>query len=348
MRASKRLATLALSMAAIGAAGCGVSGTPAAHQVNLSISAPISGATVGVHEVTVEGTVVPSGAQVSVNGQAAQVSGATFTRTLYVTGRQTITVTGQARGYAVGHASTTILVQPNVSAPTVALSASLMRTPPSPAGPKVTVSSASLAALDSAFQTPGSGSGSHHSSSSSHGNSSGGSSGSSGTGNGGSSGGSSGTGNGGSGGSSTTPTTPSGGANPVPPPAPTLTPAQIKSDWEHGCLLHAAKGTNVVPFCTCLYNHLAYTGSLSSQQRAEALMRELRTYNRTGLFSKLPKFMQKAMDACYSKLPASDPIGGGKATLTPFPGHPSNPGGSETQTTPGETTSTPTTSTPGP
>ena len=101
MRASTKLARLAVCAAALSAAGCGASGSPpTAPHVNLSISAPTDGATVGVHKVTILGTVTPAGAQVDVNGRPAKVSGSSFTGTLYVASSdQKIVVSGAAHGY---------------------------------------------------------------------------------------------------------------------------------------------------------------------------------------------------------------------------------------------------------
>jgi hypothetical protein len=70
------LATLAL-------AGCGTQARPATTpRVQLELSAPGDGRTLRADTVEVTGTVTPSGAAVSVAGQAATVDGARFTATV--------------------------------------------------------------------------------------------------------------------------------------------------------------------------------------------------------------------------------------------------------------------------
>ena len=64
-------APLVAGVAALGVAGCGTSAPVTKPTVNVAITAPTSGATVGVRDVTVTGTVTPATAQVLVGGQPA-------------------------------------------------------------------------------------------------------------------------------------------------------------------------------------------------------------------------------------------------------------------------------------
>ncbi len=250
MRASMRLAQLAVLAAALSVAGCAAGAqTPTTPHVAVSISAPTSGATVGVHKVTITGTVIPAGAQVAVNGQPAKVKGSTFTTTMYVASAdQKIVVSGVAHGYVPAQTTATVSYSPNVAKQLVAAAASATAPPVSTAG-KVPAS-----VITQAFGVPATGiaeagpvvggskptpvssqpsGGSHNSSPSG-----------------------SGSGTPTPSGSAPTSTPPS--STPTPPPAPT--PAQIAAAihvaWDHGCVRVRAGG-DVTPYCTCTYNHLA-------------------------------------------------------------------------------------------
>lgn len=302
MRVSTRLAQLAVLAAALSAAGCGAGGTPPSPQVNLSISAPTNGATVGVHQVTITGVVTPAGAHVAVNGQPAQVTGSSFKGSLYVsTPNQKIVVSGAAHGYLGAQASTTVSYSANVAAQLVASAPN----PAKPATTPVSNTSATVSALTSAFGLPSSspsgisqagpakptgGASSQPSSSTPPSTGSGTNGGSSPT----------------SGSGSGAPSGSSGSTTPAPP-----TPAQIavaiRLAWVHGCVTVKA-GQNIVPYCTCTYNHLA--GKLQTQAAENQLLNELKPYLQTGDFSKLPKAVRNAVTACISKLPPLDPATG--------------------------------------
>jgi hypothetical protein len=92
-----------LSIACGLAVGCGGSRTPAT--VNVSITAPVDGATVVVPRIVVLGTVEPRNAVVVVSGKRAQVEHGVFKRPLLLRGRLTrIKIVARAQGY-VGSAT---------------------------------------------------------------------------------------------------------------------------------------------------------------------------------------------------------------------------------------------------
>jgi uncharacterized membrane protein YgcG len=350
MRASMRLAQLVVLATALSVAGCATGGpTPTTPHVAVSISAPTSGATVGVHKVTITGTVMPAGAQVAVNGEPAQVKGTTFTTTMYVASAdQKIVVSGVAHGYVPAQTTATVSYSPNVAQQLVAAAASATAAPVSTGG-KVPA-----AVLTQAFGLPATGiaqagptvggtnptpvssnpsGGSHNSSPSGSGSGSGSSS-------------SSGSGSGSPtstppGNSAPTGTPPS--STPTSPPAPT--PAQIAAAihtaWVHGCV-HVRAGGDVTPYCTCTYNHLA--GELQTPAQAQHVLREMVPYLRTGDFRKLPRSIRQAVNACVSKLPPLDPVNG-KPVVRKLPGvqHGASAAStSGTQTDPGSTPVAPT------
>jgi hypothetical protein len=313
MRASNRLAQLAVVAVALSAAGCGAAGgsaPPATPHVSVSISAPTSGATVGVHKVTITGTVTPAGAQVAVNGQPAKVSGSSFTGTLYVSApNQKIVVSGSAHGYAASQASATVSYSSGLAKQIVAAATSAAN-----ASPGIAASPASQLSQAFGLRSGGSSTDVSHSFTLSQttGNqlpsSTGGSTGSTQPSN-----------------SSPVSTPPASTSPPVsttPPastPAPAPTPAQItaaiRSAWIHGCV-HAPAGSDVVPYCTCTYNRLA--GQLQTRAAAEHLIKEIEPYVHTGDFRRLPKVVQRAVAACISKLPPLDPLTG-KPVVTKLP-----------------------------
>jgi hypothetical protein len=318
MRASKRLAPLAALTAALAAAGCGLGGSPAtSHNVALSISAPTSGATVAVRQVTVLGKVTPANARVLVNGQTATVSGGNYQRTLYVgAAQQTITVVGEASGYRGGQASTTVNFSSALASQLSATTSRLRHSPSPAAGSQL--APASKNQLQAAFALTGSGqSGQSPAAKSSapqkpSGSPASGGSGSSGSaGNQPSGGGSSGGGGGTSSGPSSNPSPPSG-------PTPTQVRAAIKKAYV-GLCEKSEKGKNLVPYCRCMYNHLESAGSLSSNSRLRALRKAMQPYYRTHDPAKLPRVMRRALDACETRLPPADPLGG-PPTVTKFPG----------------------------
>jgi hypothetical protein len=333
-----RLAQLVVVAAALSVAGCAAGGqTPPTPHVAVSISAPTSGATVGVHKVTITGTVMPAGAQVAVNGQPAKVKGSIFTTTMYVgSADQKIVVSGVAHGYVPAQTTATVSYSPNVAQQLVAAAASATPAPVSTAG-KVPAS-----VLTQAFGLPATGiveagptvGGSKTTPVSS--NPSGGSHNSSPSGSGSGTPASTPP-------SSSAPTTTPPSSTPTPPPAPT--PAQvaaaIHAAWVHGCVrVHA--GGDVTPYCTCTYNHLA--GQLQTPAQAQHVLREMVPYLRTGDFRKLPRSIRQAVNACVTKLPPLDPVTG-KPVVRKLPGlqhgaTAASPSG--TQTDPSSTPVTPT------
>ena len=97
-----------------------------------------------------------------------------------------------------------------------------------------------------------------------------------------------------------------------------MTVARIKQAWRTGCLTHV-KGENVVPYCTCLYNHLSATGTFKTTTAVNGLLKKLHDYSKTGDPTTLPRAVQLALTVCAVKLPALAPIGT-QPTLTRLPG----------------------------
>jgi hypothetical protein len=273
--------------------------------VNVSISAPTSGATVGVHKVTITGTVTPAGAQVVVDGQRAKVAGSSFSGTMYVSAvNQKIVVSAAATGYVASQASTTVTYSPNVAHELVAAAAAINNPPAtsSSASPKVTTSVLTQAfglSVASVTKKTKANAGNPPASSPS-----------------------------GPTGPppSRAPTSSGGGAaapsgsSSTPAPAPAPTPAEIAAAihdaWVNGCIKVQAGGS-VVPYCTCTYKHLA--GRLQTRTSAEHVLKEMVPYLRTGDFRTVPAFIRRAVDACASKLPPLDPATG-KPVVSSFPG----------------------------
>ncbi len=100
---------LGLLVAAVVIAGCGTSRAPSKPAVSLSILAPTSGATIGVRDIVVAGTVAPATATVRIGGQPVKVVHGTYNLPLHMSSpSETITVSGQASGYKAGSATTTV------------------------------------------------------------------------------------------------------------------------------------------------------------------------------------------------------------------------------------------------
>ena len=155
MRLYGRWAPLALSLATLGVAGCGTSAPTPKPTVSVSITAPTSGAIVGVQHVVVAGTVTPTNAQVLVSGQPAQVSGGRFTRSLFLASpRQVVTVTAQAQGYVAAQAATTVNYSPNLAAQLVASSSALNTPAANAPGAPGSSSTPAANALNSALALP--------------------------------------------------------------------------------------------------------------------------------------------------------------------------------------------------
>ncbi len=90
--------------------GAGLSSTPPA--VAVAVTAPISGATVGVRAIDVSGTVAPAGARVVVAGHTATVRGGAFLAPLRLTSARTrIQIVASARGYRPASLQTTVRYQ---------------------------------------------------------------------------------------------------------------------------------------------------------------------------------------------------------------------------------------------
>lgn len=303
---------------ALGLAGCGSSAPTTKPTVNVTITAPTSGVTVGVHRVEVVGTVSPATAHVMVAGKPAQVSQGRFMRPLYLaTPSQVVTVTAQAAGYADAQAATTIHYSPNLAAQLVASASALnaQSSVPASSTSAAGASAAAVSALKQALALPantsspkssgGSGSAPKHKTAKptapthttpTH----------------------------------TTPTTPTPAPTPSPPSSsgggptqplpspPVMTVARIKQIWEAGCLKHV-NGQNVVPYCTCIYNHLSATGTFKTPTTVNGLLKKLHAYSKTGDLTLLSRAVQRALSVCAAKLPPLTPIGG-QPTLTPLPG----------------------------
>ena len=71
MRLRGRRAPILTCVVALAAAGCGTSAPTHKPVVAVTITTPTSGATLGVRQVTVTGTVTPAGAHVLVGGRPA-------------------------------------------------------------------------------------------------------------------------------------------------------------------------------------------------------------------------------------------------------------------------------------
>lgn len=319
MRARKRLAPLAVCVTVLSIAGCGTSGPLPTPNVNLSITAPTSGATVGVHEVVVAGHVSPATANVLVDGKPAQVIHGSFKRSLLVAQpSQTITVTARATGYVATSATTTIQYSPTLAAQLAAAQAAQARAQSvaaiaaSPTSTPNNLSPGALSArskaLNSTFALP------------------------------------------------PQPTAPSATTSPARPPAPprnpsrapgptsqptrtptprppkppnrpsgpptaarTLRVAEVKLVCRTLGVKGCVKTGKLTPYGACLYNRLRKTGAFSSRARLIALTKKLKPYTQTHDPSKLPAFVRLAISACISKLPALDPLTG-KPVITRLPG----------------------------
>ncbi|MGH2856931.1 MAG: hypothetical protein ACRDMJ_05540, partial [Solirubrobacteraceae bacterium] len=107
------LRIVAPALAALALGGCGLSagsgsGKQAPH-VAISLTAPMTGATVGVDRIQVTGTVTPANATVQVGGLPATVRRAGFVRALALhTATTTIPVTANAPGWAPATVTVTV------------------------------------------------------------------------------------------------------------------------------------------------------------------------------------------------------------------------------------------------
>jgi hypothetical protein len=103
------IALASLIAAALCIAGCGGSTAPGKRAVALSILAPTNGATIGVRDIVVSGTVTPASAAVTVGGEPVKVTDGSYQLPMQLAQpSETITITGQADGYTPTSASTTV------------------------------------------------------------------------------------------------------------------------------------------------------------------------------------------------------------------------------------------------
>ncbi|HET9103604.1 MAG TPA: hypothetical protein VFN55_09645 [Solirubrobacteraceae bacterium] len=306
---------------ALAAAGCGTSAPTHKPVVAVTISTPTSGATLGVRQVTVTGTVTPAGAHVLVGGQPAAVTGSSFRRNVVLTApRQILTVTARADGYAPAQADTTVTYSAALAAQMKAANRALNVAAATPTSAALSAAPAGAGALAQAVALSGSlpASGSRRTRPS----------------------------------ASTTPShsTPTPGTTPAPlapspgpgttpaplapspAPAPTgaptapapLTPSpqaiteRIRQVWEHNCL-KAIKGSKVIPYCTCIYTHLDGTGAFRSPASVRALVRRVNYFIRTGDSSRLGSAITRTLAVCQSRYPGAQ-AGGGPSAVTPLSG----------------------------
>lgn len=323
MRLHGSWAPLVTAVAALGVGGCGTSAPVTKPTVNVVITAPTSGATVGVRDVTVTGTVTPATAHVLVAGQPATVQGGSFRRTLRLDGSaQTVTVSAQAAGYVPAQTNTRVSYSAGLAAQLVASTRVLAASDPSAAmslSMKAAPASASL--LAQAVALPKATPAARHTTSAT--------------------GTASTTTSSGPAGSTPTPTptastptaptpTPSPVATtPSPSPAPVTNPAptpvapspaaiaaRIKQQWESKCL-QKQNGAKTVPYCTCIYTHLDSTGVFRTPATVKAFIRRVNHYIRTGDTSHVSRAVIRALSACQERFPASQSLGG-RMSVTPF------------------------------
>ena len=297
-------APLVSGLVAFAVAGCGTSAPVIKPTVSVAITAPTSGATVGVRDLTVTGTVSPATAQVLVGGQPAAVHGGSFHRTLRLDGSaQTVTVTAQAAGYVPAQADTRVSYSAGLAAQLVAASHTLAASTPSAAvSLSATSAPASASLLAQAVALPAAPPAPKHA-----------------------------TTRAGSTTSSTptsstptpSPTLPSPSPAPVTTPAPVPAPpspaaiaARVKQQWESNCL-QKPMGTREVPYCTCIYTHLEHTGAFKTPATVRLLVRRVNHFMRTGDVSHITRAVMRALTTCQARFPAAQSLGG-RMTVTPL------------------------------
>ena len=349
MRLHRRWAPLVACTAAVGLVGCGTSAPVTKPPVNVTITAPTNGATVGVRQVTVTGTVTPANAQVTVGGKPATVRGGAFRRTVWLTGAsQSVAVAAQATGYTPALAKTTVSYSPNLAAQLVA-STQAIESPGPAASQALGLSGSSTAsALASAVAHPSPAPAAKHTASKPVKNSTGPTSGPT------------------TGKPTPAPITSTPVTTPAPAPAPVTAPApapvlpspaeiaaRVKQHWEGNCL-KGQSGHKVVPYCTCIYTHLVSTGAFKTPSTVNALVRRVNRYLHTGDASHLTRRIMRALVTCASRYPAAQSVGG-RTRVTPLSGASHAPvapkpiprlpvGPAPTTTAPTNTTSTTTSS----
>jgi len=279
-----------IALACVAFAGCAAGGSGSQSGVPsggaaVMLTAPTSGATVGVHQIQVVGTVTPSNAVVRVAGQTASVTKGTFKRVLWL--RQP-TTTIQISAAAIGHPATTVTTTVHFSS---LLAVALV------AARKASLATASQALASVASPSPVRASRARHRAATSAATTtapsstpaptpattttttSSSSSPSSGSG-----------------------STKSGSGSSPATPAP-LTPTQIQNRYLQGCA-KADGGQSAVPYCTCMYDHLLQAGALASPETIAALERALAAFEQTQDIFALPVFLRDALSYCASDLPA--------------------------------------------
>ena len=303
---------LALCASAIFVAGCGASGpaTTAPNTVLLTITAPSNGSDVGVHDIVVAGTVVPTNASVTVGGQPAEVVNGSFTRSMRLVGTTaTITVTANAAGYKAASATTTVVYSATLAAQ---IAAGETAQQPQTVAVASTSTSSSTTTRKPASKLRSKPKATKPKSS-----------------------------------TKKTASKKSGGST-KKPSSTTMTTAEIKATWLQQCE-KSGKDQQYVPFCECTYTQLSTAGALGNRTQLLTLLRELSAYATSRNLANLPKAVVNAIGICVAKLPPLTPLNG-KPVVTKLPGQTHGPSGGSTTTTgpakqPTSTTTTTTTTT---
>ena len=304
-----RAALLTAALCAV-LSGCGLGtrSAPSQPPVSLSLIAPTDGATVGVRDIVVTGTVSPAGATVRVLGSSVTVHHGTFTRSLRLAQDTTsIPVTATAAGYLSARQQVTVHFSRPLAVALVAAHRSVS-TSPAPLPPTSPKATAELAAMiESASRsthsrvavpatsaattttapvtsaatpaapatnrsapapTPLRTSGYHPGTPAA---------------------------------SSPAPAATAPAAPRPAPAAPRITAAMVRTAYLRGC--DRSLGHGAAAFCGCTYYHLTKAGLLASAQRIRAMDRQLAAFERTHDIHKLPKAVLVAIMTCAPKLP---------------------------------------------
>jgi hypothetical protein len=103
------LGTVVVVLGCLAVAACGTSTPAGPPQVALLLTAPTSGATVGVQTIKVAGTVTPNNAVVRIAGRRAHVRKGTFVASVRLLQRTTrIRIVARAHGYLTARMQTTV------------------------------------------------------------------------------------------------------------------------------------------------------------------------------------------------------------------------------------------------
>ncbi|MGH2875417.1 MAG: hypothetical protein ACRDNJ_14210 [Solirubrobacteraceae bacterium] len=333
-------------LAALALGGCGASLGGSGHQapqVAISLTAPMTGATVGVNTIKVTGTVTPANASVRVGGLPATVRGAGFTRALSLhTETTTIPVTAVAPGWNPATVSVTVHYSRTLAhALTAARSATWLAS--APASSTTGTHRPRHAGFLPSVDLNGGGSGSARSGGG--GTNGGGGQGGGGSADGGGSRGGSPTGTPPGAGPTGTPTTgsptglpttgsptgtPPTGEPAAPPtggepvtPAP-VTQAELEQMYLASCK-KAAGGAPAEGYCMCMYDRIQRAQVFSSPARLLALARRIERFNRTHDLTDLPKWLRDAQATCVAQLP-SPPVNLGRLPALHHPAAPARGG----------------------